>query len=261
MIKKHEINTAIGHPALTDLEGYLYEAISVTDQLVELLQSIHEFEGTLDDDDLLDAIDTAAVIQINGLHIFESCRLSVCSPINKYLSRTLSLMEDLLKLLEKYSISSMTPVDDDGDDGLNMFKKMVQQCIGGLAHFICYEFFLFEYSDATAEENEKPDIDEVYYNVTSKSGRIDAREKAVELCALAIQFKQRLDIFDEYPEKEIEFDRIMGPFAVELNENALTIELITDVIDGKLTPQELLAITNPDSEEQDAISVMNSFGK
>lgn len=258
MIKKHEINTAIGHPALTDLEGFLSEALSVTDQIVALLGAIEEFEQSGDDDDFLDAIDTASVMYLNGLRIFEQCRLSVCPAINKYLARTILTFDELMKLLDTYSTAAMTPVDDNGADGLQTFKELTKKVVAGMTYFICYEFGLFEFVDNYTDGEEDVDIDEVYHLVTSKSSRINAGEKAAELCALALKYKQRLDIFDEYPEKEQEFERVMGPFAVELSEGSLTVELIDQVIHGDLTPQELLAIVNPTTDD-DALYTMRSF--
>lgn len=252
MIKKHEINTVIGHPALSDLEYYLSEAMSVCNQLVALLTAVNEFYEDQDDDALLDEIDTAAVMQYNGIHIFYDCRLSTCSAINKYLGKTLVLMDKLHEMLEKFSLTSMTPVDDDGEDGLKCFKAVIQRCIAGLTHFMCYEFDLFSYVDDFTNGNEKPDIDEVYHGVTAKSNNIDAKTKAIELCSLALKFKQKLEIFDEFPDKEAPFEKIMGPFAAELNEENLTVDLVDKVIDGVLSPQELLDITNPEDVDGDS---------
>lgn len=249
MIKSHEINTIIGHPSLSDLEGFLSEAISLTDQMVSLLNAVKEFETNRDDDLLLDEIDTAAVFQFTGLSIFSDCHLSTCISINRYLGKTLVDLTSLREMLNKYSMTAMTPVDDNEPDGLHNFEALIKKCIAGVTHFICYEFNLYDYVQQATSDSGNADIDEVYYSVINKSGFMDALTKAVELCALSLKFKQKLEIFDQYPEKERIFEQLMGPYAAEMNEANLTIELVDALLDGKITPDQLLSATNPELDD------------
>lgn len=144
---------------------------------------------------------------------------------------------------------------DDGlflaDDECEQLNKMLNQIISELVYSIYYEFDIPTHvQKLEADEDYVDEIIKMYCDSYS----IPMRDIITQIAEDKVKYPFRLSIFEDYPEYEADFEKIMGPLVGSLMENdKLTLEQVKDVINGKITPEALVESFSDDLGE------MNSF--
>lgn len=239
MLINHEIQTVVNNMRKDELFKCFTEAYTVACQLIELRSTLQQWkQGSLDDDELFDSIDELNYFSYNSLLDFSRWANSKDTILNKYLSRTMSYFEVVKKNVQIVSDSACVPTDEE----YNLLLKGLYSIISGILYFIIHEFNL-KTTILAAETKDDVPVDEIVSHYCASTNK-DLLDFVLSVCELGDKFKFKLDFFDDYPNKEEDFERVMGPLVVGIDEATLTISLVDDVIAGKITPAELLEITN-----------------
>lgn len=233
MIKKHENNTTIRDISERELIDLVAQSFKVINNSKEILQALQDTaDGVIDEDDELEILETCTIEDIKAILLFKSISASVYNSVNYYIS-------ELYDVIVKNN-SNIEMICDAGvyvtDEWAEILKSENERIIGGLCYILWYEFGVDDYWNSL--ENSDTCIDVVL------KGYFDSRNIPVAtgmetLKALREQYKFKLLIFDEYPEKEDDFLKAMGPFIGGLDSTRLTVEYIDMVISGEMTPEEL----------------------
>ena len=233
MIKKHDNNTTIKDISERDLIDMIDQSFKVINNSKEILQALQDTEdGVIDEDDELEILETCTIQDIKAILLFKSISASVYNSVNYYISE---LYDVIIK-----NNSNIEMICDAGvyvtDEWAEILKSENERIIGGLCYILWYEFGVDDYINSLG-------TDDICIDVAMK-GYFDSRNISIEsgmqkLKDLREQYKFKLLIFDEYPEKEDDFLKAMGPFIGGIDSSKLTIEYIDMVISGDMTPEEL----------------------
>ena len=233
MIIKHESNNTIRDLSENELIDFVDQAMKVIRNSKEILDALQQTaDGDIDEDDELDLLESCHADDIKSLIVFKNTAASVYNSINYYVE---SLCDVILN-----NNRNIDEIVDSGvyvtDEWAEILKKENERIIGGLCYVLWYEFNVDSYYNTINDAS--PEIDQVlkgYFDTNN----IDVASGIEALRADKETYKFKLMVFDEYPEKEDDFLRLMGPDIGGIDPEALTIELVNKVLSGDMTPQEL----------------------
>jgi len=244
MIKKHEKSTVVVNVSSEKLNEFFKECVSTIRCLKGLYGSITEFEGgSLGDDELYDILDDL-YLKTSNIILVSDCFTSVIDAHNKYLRNTAYVLEKFTGNVRAIVDSGVYP---NGQE-VKILKEEVYSVVGGLSYFLVFDFAIKGLLDDLKSGIKSFSIDEVFAGYV-KAHSLNAVQLAMELYKCYEDFKFRLDVFEEYPEYEGDFERVMGPDYNLIPEGVLDIGMVREVISGSVTPAELLQMLNCDDEE------------
>lgn len=243
-LEKHQVSSFAGNVSRDLIVDAFGEAMTLTRDCRRIYTSLNEFkEKNIDEFDLMDEIEAYASFDIASLSRYCGCMCSKKIIVNKYMERVLQLYsaaeENLRKALDvSFCIS---------DEELDAVIAQLYGVIAGTGFFCLVEFDVF---DLLQEDGSVclDSVDEILVSY-SQTTMMPIPDLVEELLSLASEFKPRFDIFDSYPELEDEFQKIMGPNIIGVNDEYLTIELVQQVINGNMTPEELVLMMAAYDEE------------
>ena len=244
MIKKHERNSTIVGISNDKFDAFFSDAISVIYTLDPLYKDLCNFqEGLVEDEEIYDNLEDLT-LKVNNILVIAECFPSVIPANSKYLKKTAYALERLIENVRTIVDSGVYPSNQE----VLVLKDEIFTVVGGLAYFLLNDFGIFEMLDGVMENKGSVDIDEIFASYVKSTGA-NALELGCKLSEFHKNYKFRLDLFDEYPEYEQSFEKLMGPDYNLIPDGVLTIEMVKQVIDGEISSTELVEKLNADEEE------------
>lgn len=248
MIVKHEGTNLIMNPKREDFFEFFVQAIASIRRVKDCFEITDGImNGDIDGFDGLDELEQNKFIDVAALENFAYKGFSKYQSIAVVIRYALGTIAGFNKMVSDF-------VDDGlflADDECEQLNKMLNQIISELVYSIYYEFDIPTHvQKLEADEDYVDEIIKMYCDSYS----IPMRDIITQIAEDKVKYPFRLSIFEDYPEYEADFEKIMGPLVGSLMENdKLTLEQIKDVINGKITPEALVESFSDDLGE------MNSF--
>lgn len=244
MIKKHERNSTIVGISNDRFEAFFNEAISAIYMLDPLYKDLCSFqEGLVEDEEIYESLEDLT-LKVNDILVIADCFPSVIPANSKYLKKTAYALERFIGNVRIIVDSGMYPSNQE----VLIIKDEIFTVIGGLAYFLLNDFGILEMLDNVMENKNSVDIDEIFASYVKSTGA-NALEVGCKLSEFHKNYKFRLDLFDEYPEYEQSFEKLMGPDYNLIPDGVLTIEMVKQVIDGDISSASLVEKLTADEEE------------
>lgn len=248
MIVKHEGTNLIMNPKREDFFEFFVQAIASIRRVKDCFEITDGImNGDIDGFDGLDELEQNKFIDVAALENFAYKGFSKYQSIAVVIRYALGTIAGFNKMVSDF-------VDDGlflADDECEQLNKMLNQIISELVYSIYYEFDIPTHvQKLEADEDYVDEIIKIYCDSYS----IPMRDIITQIAEDKVKYPFRLSIFEDYPEYEADFEKIMGPLVGSLMENdKLTLEQVKDVINGKITPEALVESFSDDLGE------MNSF--
>lgn len=248
MIVKHEGTNLIMNPKREDFFEFFVQAIASIRRVKDCFEITDGImNGDIDGFDGLDELEQNKFIDVVALENFAYKGFSKYQSIAVVIRYALGTIAGFNKMVSDF-------VDDGlflADDECEQLNKMLNQIISELVYSIYYEFDIPTHvQKLEADEDYVDEIIKMYCDSYS----IPMRDIITQIAEDKVKYPFRLSIFEDYPEYEADFEKIMGPLVGSLMENdKLTLEQVKDVINGKITPEALVESFSDDLGE------MNSF--
>lgn len=248
MIVKHEGTNLIMNPKREDFFEFFVQVIASIRRVKDCFEITDGImNGDIDGFDGLDELEQNKFIDVAALENFAYKGFSKYQSIAVVIRYALGTIAGFNKMVSDF-------VDDGlflADDECEQLNKMLNQIISELVYSIYYEFDIPTHvQKLEADEDYVDEIIKMYCDSYS----IPMRDIITQIAEDKVKYPFRLSIFEDYPEYEADFEKIMGPLVGSLMENdKLTLEQVKDVINGKITPEALVESFSDDLGE------MNSF--
>lgn len=232
---KHESSSLVSKATNEVLVSFMTEALDAISDCKYLVDSItRKQSGELDEDDLLDVIESPLLTNTKSIVMYRSCCFSIYNGINYYMKTIVEYINNVSNNLEKLNSMGVYLTED----WENLLKSEASVIIGGLCHVLWHEFSMENYLNLVAEGVEDPEIDEIFYTYCDNCF-LTPTEVANAINADRNTYKFKLNFFDQYPEHESIFEELMGPYIVGVNESVLTLDMVLKLENGDITPAEL----------------------
>lgn len=264
IVKEHEANTTLGTIEPEDLLKFLNQCISVVkglqsyeEEVKEILKSYEEqvantlaqsalpLDSALSDDDideLLEIMESAEIQNYDAISLFYASFYSTWDSLNVHVRTTVFLIKEFNKLVNKHADAWICPSLEDLKTTINYATTIIKNLL-----FIAY--YEFDMGSVNVQEADgRFYIDEIYDKYCKHYG-LDPEECTKIIGDLKSIYKIKLSIFDEHPELEEPFEELMGPNLINVDDDKITLEIVKDVIEGKLTDQQAYEMIKDDSAE------------
>lgn len=233
MITKHESDNTIKKVTNDEMIEFFREALHLIKLSHEIISIGEDFESEeIDEDDEIELLEDCINEDINAIIMYKNSCLSIYSSINFY-------MQDLLELITTNN-KNIQSICDSGvyvtEEWRNLLKDQNEKIIGGMCYVLWYDFQFEKYVETSSAG------DAVVDNILK--GYCDAENVTVDsvvsyIMQMKKEYKFKLLVFDECPEKEEPFIAVMGPYLGNLDQSKLTMALVDKVLSGDITPEEL----------------------
>lgn len=242
MVKEHEICTDVVKLDSHVLVEFVNNLTKDYDLLKELYDNLTAYKNNeMDDDDIEDFF---ADVQFKSAQTFyRLSKLFICEyhPVNVYFSRTAGYFADLVKKCDEVSSRYFSPSPEETEYLLDLtYKTLAGVCFLLGCDYHCYD------TVNLANAGKEADFDSVIYEHVSQTTIVPA-ERAAAALALAQDvfntskiFRIQFDVFDACPEKGEQFAAILGPDIGAIDETLLTMEMVDDLLSGKISVEQLL---------------------
>lgn len=236
MVKKHEKFSVVYDVPTEKYLEFFTDSTKVINALVELDEIFDEFiEGNSDVDDVFDALDEL-VLSCNSIYFVAASFSSVNESRNKYLRNTSEVLEVFNDNVTQITSVGRYPTEAD----IEILKKELYEVVGGLTYFLMYDYEIFDTLAEIEAGEVNYTIDEVFDGYL-KVNCLSVQEFTNVFVEYFKKYKFKLEIFDEHPELEEEFEKIVGPDYNLIPEGTLTIEVVQQIIAGTLSIENFLA--------------------
>lgn len=251
MIKKHITNNCIHETSLQDLIVFIQEMLQTSDSCLEILSNLEDRKSNeIDKDELVEILEESVLCNTSQITFFRKVGASQYTSLNQYLGDILDEITCVNDIINKVCSAGIWFTDEQEQQ----IQEHVESIIGGIAYVLWYEFDLETYLHQIEVEDKgvDADIDVAYKSyVGSFANDKGAYEIAKSIRENKIKYKFKLKIFDENPELEEPFENLMGPFLAEVIDEFLTLDLVKDLLDGRITPEGLITILKNTAETQE----------
>lgn len=240
MIKEHAVGTSvvvISKDVLIEFFGQMAKDLRT---LKAMYEDMTDFKaGELSDDEYIDATERITFYSVGSFNRFAKMHISSNETLNIYIKRVAETFREFDKMHSSIVSTYCAPSEEE----LAVMMEEAYDVISGIC-FICgNEFLCYDLADAASEDD--PEIDEIMYHHFSKYEITQERrhsrciEFAKNISQLSAEFKMKLDVFDEAPEKEESFMRIVGPDICLIDSSRLTMPIVDAVLDGSMSLEQL----------------------
>ena len=243
MIKEHKICSMVIKVDSNVLIEFLNDMIADFRTLKDLHARLTEYKaGEMEEDEFEDYMLDVRFLSTNSFHNLSKLFICENQSINIYFSRTAYTFTDLTDLCSAISDRYCAPNEKETDSLLDLcYKTLAGFCFMLGNEFGCYQTVL-------SKDEEEQVYDEILYNhFMAFSPVAEERYKmcmdfAEDVVATSKEFKIQLDVFDAAPEKEAAFMNIVGPDIGAIDESALTMKMVDDLLAGDITVEQLLSM-------------------
>lgn len=256
MIIKHAGSNLITIPKREHFFEFFVQARNCINKLKETKSILEDAaEGDIDCFEELDALESQRIEDYSGLSIFVKnavttnnsvfvCARDVVNHINLY--------NEKITEFTGYGITL------EGEDR-KLLSERVHKIISELLYMLWFEFNAEEQLEQLEAGNDYIDeIVKMYCDTFS----LNQKNVLLTLKKEREEFPFHLSIFDDYPEYESDFEAVMGPSLGSLADKEITIMQVKAVINGSITPEELVdTLSDPTnaSDSSDDVKTLNSF--
>lgn len=246
MINEHKINALVykaSHEELLSFFNDCIVAITKLDSLYKELKSMYDENGVFiadedDQDDLFDSLDSLN-LKISDIYTVGTMYTSTVDVYNKYISRTVLTLKMLVENVQSITNKGLLPADGD----VQILMDEIFSVIGGLSYYVVNEFAV-DKTTATLMENLNADYDiDSVYDAYAKRNGFDTQalyDFGTQLVKYMTEYKYRFDLFDEYPELEGDFEKVVGPLYNIIPEEVLDYDTVVKIINGEIQPETLV---------------------
>lgn len=255
MIKKHELyeDSSFTNEMMISFTACVTEALNAVSTTLSALKDYKE--GSMDGEELLEIFESSMISDMTIFEAFARTNSSRIMAINRAMKQLISRSITGIDVTSEKE----TKIDYRGDldiynDKLVSFVKygaeptgaeldnfivFVSRLTGRLAYVLAYEFDLAAYLSQL-----EAGIEEIDIVIEQYCGRYrkNTKEYAEMVIAALAYNRPQIAVFDEYPDLEQPFLDIVGPYSVDIDEDAITIDIVTKVIKGTILPSELYDI-------------------
>ena len=128
-------------------------------------------------------------------------------------------------------------------------NESAYEMAGFCLYFLKFEFGIAQLSD----ELETKELSECAVNAIMDKycdlQQIPLETEVTTIMEASKIFKAALPLFDDYPDLEEPFSKIMGPYISDIDYDSITIEMVQNVIEGKIKPEDVYAVYCADANE------------
>lgn len=236
-LRKHEVAGALGAAEKDILKDTLSEAVALKKDCINIYRALKDFrENGGDEFDLLDNIEPCSTLNTTVLWRYCHCRFSVSDIVSKYLDR----MFDVLSVFKSNLGKAIDAAFCIEDSELELLEGQAYKIASSCLFFLLVEFDVFS---SIGDDSASTSIDETIVLYCQVYNKQPARFCA-ELFEESKEFHPKFDVFDGCPELEIEFQKVMGPLIVGIDEEDLTLDIVEGVIRGEIEPDVAVVLTN-----------------
>lgn len=238
--RKHEYNKVIQKFTTEDIHQYLSEAMSLVDNMLSIVCFSQKFlEGSIDDFEYFDSIDELGTLNTSTLDAVAFSRATQNEIVAKYLKETISIKD---RLYNNISVVRKSGCFFDEEEA-SKIEAAARNVITGVIYTIVFDFNVFEFAQAVDAGEAEPVIDESFYMYCNSKGR-QPEDLANACLDIFNSFRLKLTWFENFPELEDEFYIVMGPNVIAVQDMELNEVDVRAVVNGELTPEDLLAKYN-----------------
>lgn len=234
MIVKHECSNLITTPKREHFYDFLIQAINVIAKSKETLEIISEVDSDdYDPFEEIEALEGQTYDDVQGISSFASGGISSNPSITIGVRDAITHINKFNTIITEY-IDCGLFLDDEQHEILQIYCERI---ISELAYAIWFEFNVSNHLDTINSDDAY--LDEII-KMYVDSLQVDLESFLENIKNTREQYHFHLSVFDDAPELEAEFEAIMGPYMGSLAEVDLTLPLVKKVINGKLSPIELI---------------------
>ena len=242
-LKKHYLSEFAGTVPREFVVNSFREAVDLMQDCRKVYQLLQKYEdGEFDEFDLTDEVGLYSSFYVSDLQMYCHCLCSTSVMVNKYMKRTMEQYVSFSENLNK-AIKACFCINE---DEIKVLLSQAYNVISGVSFFCMVEFNLFDSIPDTGDVVEMDEIAFSYCRLTNK----DPNDFVRECHEFATSFRPKFDVFDSYPELELEFQKVMGPNIIGVNEEYLTLEMVKEVLSGVTSPEQLVATVARLEEEE-----------
>lgn len=262
VVKEHKANYTLGKLEPEILLKFLDQCISIVnglqsyeEEIGELLKDVSDreditlakvdLESILSDDEideLLETLESSEIQNFDALSAFYSNFYSTWDSLNVHVRNTIYIISEFNNLVRRYAESWTCPSMSD-------LKTTLLHCNTIIKNLLFIAYFEFDMNSVNVKENDgRFYIDEIY-DKYCKHYNLNPEEHTKTINDLRAIYKIKLSIFEEHPELEEPFEELMGPNMVNIDEDKLTLQIVKDVINGKITDTQAYEMVKVDGVE------------
>jgi hypothetical protein len=251
MIVKHDFSNLVMTPKRENFFDFFlqaYDAINKLQSTIDVIDDYHS--GELDELDELDELENQNLDSVEAIVLFSRGGFSTKPAMYICARNVVVHINDYNTFLSEHVDYGMTLEDSEQD----LLSAKCKKIISELLYLLWYEFDVEEQLNRIkAGEDFIDEIVKMYCD----SFCIEQKVILENIETLRDKFPFHLSIFEDYPEYESQFEALMGPLLGAVDEAKISIELVKKVIDGRLTPDELLEELNGLDADFDGMNCFN----
>lgn len=243
MIEKHESSSLIVTPKREDFFDFLMQAMASLEKCENTFSILQDREdGVLDDFEELEALEDSIFNDIQGIVNFAKGGISAQPSIIVGARDVVCHMNKFNEIVQDYIDCGLFL----GDEEHNIIREYNRRVISVLLYTIWFEFLIQKHIET--ENDPAVWIDEIV-KMYLDSYQLKLADFTTKIAELRKEYPFHLSVFDDVPELEADFEAMMGPLMGSLIESDLTIANVKDVLDGKMTPEELVELVTMKTSE------------
>ena len=234
MIVKHEFSNAIMTPKREHFFLFFTQTKNCIEKCKETLDILADaINGELDEDEELDALDCQKLNDYSGIQDFARGSFSAKPAMYVCARNTLLHIQSYNDIIDNYVTMGIYLNDEER----NALKTLCTKIISELAYMFWFEFDIDEHIAQLELGNDY--VDEIV-NMYCDTYSLDKKNIIQFAKDTRTAFPFHLSIFDDYPEYEADFERLIGPDIGLLNGKDISIDKIKAVIDGSLPVEDFI---------------------
>lgn len=239
MVTKHEQSGLLGVFPQDRMCSFFESAVTLIRDLTALDSVLENFEhDELDGDDVFEYLE-GLNLDISSVCVVADCMTSVNAALNRYLSQIGGVLRDVYDEIQKIPDYGLDPTVEMSQS----IREKLFTVIGGLTYYLMQEFRLAD-TFAGLGNSDFP-IDEIFYRYVQGTS-LDVYGFQREMERSSERYKYKLAFFDEHADLELDFMKAVGPWYALIPEECLTLQVVTDLIDGKYSAEDFVNSVNPD---------------
>lgn len=243
MIEKHESSNLIVTPKREDFFDFLIQAMASLEKCENTFNILQDSQnGELDEFEELEALEDSIFNDIQGIVNFARGGISAQPSIIVGVRDIVCHMNKFNEVVQDYIDCGLFL----GDDERFIINECNRRVISVLLYALWFEFSIQRHIET--ENDPAVWIDEIV-KMYLDSYQLNLADFTTKIAELRQKYPFHLSVFDDVPELEADFEAMMGPLMGSLIEGDLTVTNVKDVLDGKMTPEELVELVTMKTTE------------
>ncbi|NBH96626.1 hypothetical protein D7Y41_02775 [Anaerotruncus sp. 1XD22-93] len=258
MLKVHEYNGLLKEYKEEELVSVVADLYHNLNGAIKIMDCLAKFKNNeLDEFEVLDELEMLVLGDAKGVCQYARNASSSVNAINRVLRITYgfkcdgvtepgyraTLDADIYKVVSVFN--GLSTEEADIINGLAY--AVASNAAYVLRHEFCLDEFIESYHNA-GNNLEEAVIDVAFQQFCNEAG-LGAVETASSVLECSSIYKPALPVFDEHPELEEEFEKIVGANLADVDPESLTIDVVLKVLNGTIQPCELFDMFNNANEE------------